>query len=71
MNWDTMKGKWSELEGQIKSKWAKLTDDDLALVRGKVQELVGRVQQRYGYKRDHAEKQVDEFIKSIPTSPKS
>lgn len=67
MNWDTVKGKWEEIEGRIKSRWAKLTDDDLKLVRGKLGELVGRVQQRYGLARDEAEKQVDDLIKGIPT----
>lgn len=67
MNWDTIKGKWNEIEGQIKQKWAKLTDDDLKLVKGKFEELSGRLQQRYGLKREHAESQVDEFIKGIPT----
>ena len=67
MNWDTLKGNWSEMKGQVKQKWAKLTDDDLHLVGGKFDELVGRLQQRYGHSKDEAEKQVDEFVKSVPT----
>jgi uncharacterized protein YjbJ (UPF0337 family) len=76
MNWDTIKGKWSEVEGEIRSKWSKLTDDDIGLVRGKLSELAGRLQQRYGIARDQAEKHVDEFIQGIrrkrddePTQP--
>lgn len=64
MNWDTIKGKWKELRGQVKAKWAKLTDNDLDLVAGKKDQLVGTLQQRYGCAKDDAEKQVDEFIKS-------
>ena len=67
MNWDTMKGKWNELKADVHSKWAKLTDDDMKLVGSKVEALVGRLQQRYGYTRDQAEKEVDSFIKGIPT----
>jgi len=69
MNWDHVQGKWSELKGQVKTKWAKLTDDDMTLIGGKFDEIVGRLQQRYGHTRDAAEREVDTFIKSVPTQP--
>jgi uncharacterized protein YjbJ (UPF0337 family) len=71
MNWDTMQGKWNEMSGAVKAKWAKLTDDDLKLVGGKFDELVGRLQQRYGHTRDEAERQVNDFVKSVPTQPQN
>ena len=67
MNKDVLSGKWNELKGQVKSKWAKLTDDDMSLIGGKFDELVGRLQQRYGHSKDDAEKEVSTFIKTIPT----
>ncbi|MDX2023665.1 MAG: CsbD family protein [Deltaproteobacteria bacterium] len=65
MNWDHVEGKWNEFKGQLRSKWAKLTDDDWNQIGGKKDQLLGRLQQRYGYQRDEAEREVDSFIKSI------
>lgn len=61
MNWDQIKGKWKQAKGQVQQKWGDLTDDDLAVVDGKREELVGRVQERYGVAKEEAEKQVKEF----------
>ncbi|HEY5959014.1 MAG TPA: CsbD family protein [Polyangiaceae bacterium] len=65
MNWDLIEGKWKELRGNVRSKWGKLTDDDLETVAGKRDALVGRIQQRYGMNRDAAEAEVDGWIKQI------
>jgi uncharacterized protein YjbJ (UPF0337 family) len=65
MNWDIIEGKWQEMKGIVKTKWAKLTDDDLDAVGGKRHELLGRLQQRYGYKKDEAERNLDEWMKSV------
>jgi uncharacterized protein YjbJ (UPF0337 family) len=65
MNWDQIEGKWKELKGKARTKWGKLTDDDLENVGGKKDMLMGRLQQRYGYKRDQAEKEVDAWIKGL------
>ena len=64
MNWETIEGNWKELKGKIRSKWAKLTDDDLENIAGKKDVLVGRLQQHYGLKKDEAEKQLDTFMKN-------
>jgi uncharacterized protein YjbJ (UPF0337 family) len=65
MNWDSLAGKWRELSGTVKSKWGKLTDDDLQMIGGKKDVLVGRLQQRYGFKRDQAEREVDDFLGTV------
>jgi uncharacterized protein YjbJ (UPF0337 family) len=70
MNWDVIGGEWKQIKSAIKSKWAKLTDDDLTAIEAKKDALVGKVQLRYGILRDEAERQVDEWIaKMRPTSP--
>lgn len=61
MNWDQIKGSWKQFRGEVKQQWGKLTDDDLEVIAGKRDELVGRIQKRYGIAKDQAEKQVDEF----------
>ena len=64
MNWDQIQGNWKTFRGQVKQKWGKLTDDDLDVVDGKREEPSGRLQSRYGYAKEHAEKEVDEFCRS-------
>ena len=65
MNWDQVEGNWKQFTGQIKQKWAKLTDDDLQLINGKRIELLGKIQERHGITKDLAEKQVDSFISGL------
>ena len=60
MNWDQVKGNWSQ-KGEVKQQWGKLTDDDLTRIEGKRDELVGRVQERYGYGREEAEQEVNRW----------
>jgi uncharacterized protein YjbJ (UPF0337 family) len=65
MNWDQLEGKWKQYEGKAKEQWGELTDDDLGVIDGKRQQLVGRIQERYGIAKDAAEKQADEFVKAL------
>jgi uncharacterized protein YjbJ (UPF0337 family) len=62
MNADVLKGKWKQLKGEVKSQWGKLTDDDLDRVEGDAEKLVGRIQERYGYERARAQREVDDFV---------
>ncbi len=62
LNTDILKGKWKELKGDIKVKWGKLTDDDLTEIEGNTEKFVGILQKRYGYSRDEAEREYNEFI---------
>ena len=61
MNTDIIKGKWKQLNGQIKKQWGDLTDDDLTVAEGNRDYLAGKIQERYGIAKDAAEKQVREF----------
>ena len=70
MNWDRIEGNWKTFKGQVKQKWAKLTDSDLDLVSGKKDELVGRLQNAYGIQKDEAERQIDDFTRSINDEPR-
>jgi uncharacterized protein YjbJ (UPF0337 family) len=66
MNEDILKGKWHQLKGEVRSRWGKLTDDDLDRAQGDAEKLIGRVQERYGYQRDEAKREVDDFIRRHP-----
>jgi uncharacterized protein YjbJ (UPF0337 family) len=65
MNWDQVEGKWKQYSGKVKEKWGKLTDDDLDVVRGRRDQLVGKIQERYGIVKQEAERQLDEFTRSL------
>lgn len=62
MNEDILKGKWKEIQGSVKEKWGKLTDDDLAEVEGVQEKLQGLLQTKYGYSKDKAEHEYNKFI---------
>ena len=62
--WDQVEGNWNQFAGKVKQRWGKLTDDDVAVINGKRQELVGKIQERYGVAKKEAEKQVDEWEKT-------
>ena len=66
MNWEQIEGQWGQIKGHVKSKWGKLTDDDLKALTGKKDALVGKLQERYGILKDEAEKQVDEWLAKLP-----
>jgi len=65
MNWDRIAGNWKQAKGTVKQKWGQLTDDDLTTIGGKRDQLVGRVQERYGIAKDEAERQVKEWQRTM------
>lgn len=65
MDWNRVEGNWKEVQGKVKQKWAKLTDDDLTAINGQRQELEGRLQKRYGYAKDQARKDVDDWFSTL------
>ncbi len=65
MNQDRIAGQWKQLSGKIKTKWGKLTDDDLKQAEGTSEYLAGKIQERYGIAKDVADKQVKEFQRDL------
>ncbi len=61
MNEDTISGSWKQFKGKVKETWGKLTDDDLDVIAGKRDQMIGKMQERYGVARDVAEKQVKDW----------
>jgi uncharacterized protein YjbJ (UPF0337 family) len=61
MNADTLKGQWHQVKGAVKTQWGKLTDNDLDQIAGQSEKLIGKLQERYGYARDRAERELNEF----------
>lgn len=65
MNWDQIAGNWKMFKGKIKEKWGELTEDDLDVVDGKRDQLIGMLQRRYGTSRDEAEREVSDWSNDI------
>lgn len=65
MNKDIFQGKWKEMRGQIKEWWGKLTDDDLDQAAGNTEQIVGLLQQKYGYTRQRAEEEFNRRVKDV------
>ena len=65
MNRDTIAGNWKQLVGKAKVQWGKLTDDDLSVIEGRRDQLVGKIQERYGIAKEEAERQVKAWENGI------
>jgi uncharacterized protein YjbJ (UPF0337 family) len=65
MNQDIAEGKWKEMRGQVKEWWGKLTDDELEQAAGNAEQIVGLLQQKYGYTREAAEEEFNRRIKEV------
>jgi uncharacterized protein YjbJ (UPF0337 family) len=61
MNRDTFKGQWIQLKGQLRRQWGKLTDDEVDQIQGNAEVLFGKLQERYGYSREEAERELERW----------
>jgi uncharacterized protein YjbJ (UPF0337 family) len=68
MNEDTLKGNWTQLKGKIREQWGKLTDDDLDVINGKREQLIGALRTKYGRTQDEAERELRTFEDRITTT---
>jgi uncharacterized protein YjbJ (UPF0337 family) len=65
MNWDRVEGSWREFKGWAKSQWGALTDDELTRIGGQRDQLVGKLQERYGYSKDRAKQEIERWLDSV------
>ena len=63
MNADIIKANWKQLKGSVKKQWGKLTDDEVMKMQGTSEELIGRLQEKYGYEKERAQKEIEAFAK--------
>jgi uncharacterized protein YjbJ (UPF0337 family) len=66
MNQDRIEGRWKQIKGKVKEQWGRLTDDDLDVIAGRRDQLLGRIQQRHGLARDEADRQVKDWERRHP-----
>ena len=62
MNTDILEGKWKQLTGSLKQQWGDLTDDEITQVNGSYERLQGLLQEKYGWNRDRAEREIDAYL---------
>jgi uncharacterized protein YjbJ (UPF0337 family) len=65
MNWDQVQGKWKQMKGSVKQEWGQLTENDLEMIAGSRDKLIGKLQEHYGYAKEEAQRRIDEFTKSL------
>lgn len=68
MNWEQIKGNWTEMKGKVREKWGDLTDDDMDRIGGQKDQMVDALQQKYGRTKEDAEREADDWAKSLEES---
>jgi uncharacterized protein YjbJ (UPF0337 family) len=71
MSWDRVEGQWKQRRGKALVHWGRMMNDELASIAGKYEELVGRLQERYGIAKEEAEGQVDGYKRTVEQLKKS
>lgn len=75
MNKTILQGRWRRMRGNLKAEWAKLTDNDRRMLEGRVDQMVGMLQERYGHTQEQATKTLSHYMKAYgrsrrqPTAP--
>ncbi len=64
MNWEQIQGNWVKFKSGVRGNWVKLTDEDLTRIGGRREELVKRLQARYGFAKSEAEREIDAWMKT-------
>ncbi len=65
MNWDQIEGQWTQFRGHVKEKWGRLTDDELDVIAGNRDKLVGKLQEKHGLSKEEAERQLEDWQKYV------
>lgn len=62
MNKDILKGKWMQMRGDLRKQWGKLTDSDMNQIQGDAEKFIGKLQERYGWDREQAERELNDYM---------
>jgi uncharacterized protein YjbJ (UPF0337 family) len=63
--WNKVSGNWKRVKGAVKARWGKLTHNEITEARGRREELNGFIQSRYGIDRETADRQIDDWLKTL------
>jgi uncharacterized protein YjbJ (UPF0337 family) len=62
---DTLKGKWKQMRGKLQEEWGELSDDELDEAKGERSQIVGLLQEKYGYAKAEAEAKFNKFLAGL------
>ena len=65
MEWHQIESQWHDLRGALRAKWGKLTDDDFEQIAGDKDRFLGKLQRRYGYKKNQAESELNQWLSAF------
>jgi uncharacterized protein YjbJ (UPF0337 family) len=68
MEWARLEGNWKQMKGRAKERWGKLTDDDLTAIAGRRDQLEGMIQERYGYAKERARREIEDWYRSMESN---
>jgi uncharacterized protein YjbJ (UPF0337 family) len=68
MNKEQLEGNWSQLKGKVREQWGKLTDDDIAVVNGRRDQLAGKIEERYGLAKAEVAQQIAQWERRLSDS---
>jgi uncharacterized protein YjbJ (UPF0337 family) len=68
MDWTRVEGNWKQMKGTVKERWGKLTDDDLTAIAGRRDQLEGMIQERDGYAKERARREIEDWFHSIESN---
>jgi len=68
MNWESIEGNWRQLKGRVREQWGRLSNDEVDVIAGRRDKLVGKLQEHYGIAREEAERQVREWTDMLEVS---
>ena len=63
--WNKVSGNWKRMKGAVKQRWGKLTHNEIREAQGRREALNGFIQSRYGIDRETADRQIDEWLKTL------
>jgi uncharacterized protein YjbJ (UPF0337 family) len=68
MDWARVEGNWKQMKGRVKERWGRLTDDDLTAIAGRRDQLEGMIQERYGYAKERARREIEDWYRSMESN---
>ncbi len=68
MNWDAVEGNWKQIKGRAREQWGRLTNDEVDVIAGRRDKLIGKLQEHYGIAREEAERQIREWADMLEVS---
>ena len=69
MNKDQLEGRWKQIKGKVREQWGKLTNDEIDVIAGREEQLLGAIQKHYGVRREEAKRQVDTWLEALDAKP--